>query len=159
VLCRWAGLPYLPSTALAVECSVIHNFAWHERWTWADRSSGPFRHRIARLVRFNISNGGISIGGNLILMSLFVGGLGLPYLPANLLSIISCSVANFFAGDRYVFPVDRSPGPDADPESDSPAKTPSDPPGPSVARSVSRPCGIITPTGFSPHAGVVGPKH
>ena len=30
-------LGYLPATALAVEAAVIHNFFWHERYTWADR--------------------------------------------------------------------------------------------------------------------------
>jgi putative flippase GtrA len=34
-----AGCPYLIATAAAVEVAVLHNFAWHERWTWADRTS------------------------------------------------------------------------------------------------------------------------
>jgi putative flippase GtrA len=29
--------PYLAATALAVEAAVVHNFFWHERFTWADR--------------------------------------------------------------------------------------------------------------------------
>ena len=28
------GLNYLIATALAVEGAVIHNFLWHERFTW-----------------------------------------------------------------------------------------------------------------------------
>ena len=28
---------YLLATALAVECAVLHNFLWHEHYTWADR--------------------------------------------------------------------------------------------------------------------------
>jgi putative flippase GtrA len=28
---------YLAATALAVEAAVVHNFFWHERFTWADR--------------------------------------------------------------------------------------------------------------------------
>ena len=31
-------LHYLVATALAVEAAVIHNFLWHERFTWADRA-------------------------------------------------------------------------------------------------------------------------
>jgi putative flippase GtrA len=99
------GLHYLPSTALAVESAVIHNFAWHERWTWADRSSRSLRHRIFRLIRFNLSNGGISVVGNLVLMKLLVGELEFPYLPANLLAIVVCSIANFLTSDLYVFRV------------------------------------------------------
>ena len=32
-----AGLPYTVATALAVEAAILHNFIWHERWTWGDR--------------------------------------------------------------------------------------------------------------------------
>jgi len=28
---------YLVATALAVETAVVHNFVWHEQFTWADR--------------------------------------------------------------------------------------------------------------------------
>ncbi len=29
---------YLSATAIAVEAAVVHNFVWHERFTWADRT-------------------------------------------------------------------------------------------------------------------------
>jgi len=32
------GVHYLPGTAIAIELSVLHNFLWHERWTWRDRT-------------------------------------------------------------------------------------------------------------------------
>jgi len=32
------GVHYLPATAVAIELSVLHNFLWHERWTWRDRT-------------------------------------------------------------------------------------------------------------------------
>jgi len=28
------GLHYLAATGLAVEATVLHNFIWHQRWTW-----------------------------------------------------------------------------------------------------------------------------
>lgn len=34
------GLDYLVATGLAVECAILHNFVWHERWTWRDRGYG-----------------------------------------------------------------------------------------------------------------------
>ncbi len=102
-----AGLHYLPATALAVECAVLHNFLWHERWTWADRSSRTVRQSLTRLFRFHLANGAISLGTNLCLMRFLVDGLGVPYLSANLLSITLCSVANFLTSDRYVFARDR----------------------------------------------------
>jgi len=31
---------YLVATVVAVEGAVLHNFVWHERFTWADRTKG-----------------------------------------------------------------------------------------------------------------------
>lgn len=107
VLHGWIGLHYLPATALAVESAVLHNFVWHEHWTWADRCSRTLRESLIRLARFNLTNGAISIGSNLLLMGLLVDGFGVPYLPANLLAITLCSIANYLASDRYVFRDER----------------------------------------------------
>ncbi len=38
VLLRF-GLHYLVATTVAVEAAVLHNFLWHERWTWSERAS------------------------------------------------------------------------------------------------------------------------
>lgn len=102
---RAAALHYLGATALAVEAAVLHNFVWHERWTWRDRA-GP---GLGRLVRFHLTNGLVSIGGNLLFMRLLVGWLGLPVLPSSLGSIAACSVLNFLASDRLVFTEGRYP--------------------------------------------------
>ena len=98
------GLNYLAATAIAVELTVLHNFAWHERWTWRDRPAGA-AGRARRLWRFHASNGLISLAGNLLLMRLLVGLLGLPALPANLLAVLLCALVNFTASDRFVFRV------------------------------------------------------
>ena len=90
---------YLLATALAVEAAVLHNFFWHERFTWVDRkSANPF----ARLLKFNLATGLFSIAGNLIFTKLLVDA-GLGYLPANGISIILCSLINFVLNDRLVF--------------------------------------------------------
>jgi putative flippase GtrA len=96
------ALHYLAATLLAVEAAVLHNFFWHQRWTWADRAfrrSGAAR----RLLRFHIGNGMISIAGNLVLMWLFVDKLHVHYFLANILAISTCSLVNFFVSDRLVF--------------------------------------------------------
>jgi putative flippase GtrA len=99
-------LDYLLATGLAVEIAVIHNFLWHERFTWADRPAArPFRS-LVRLVKFNASNGAVSIVGNLVLMRLLVGELGLNYVVSNLIAIVACSLLNFLLGDRFVFDVE-----------------------------------------------------
>lgn len=97
-----AGLHYLAATALAVEAAVLHNFAWHERWTWRDRPvSGTAR--AARLWRFHVLNGLVSLAGNLAIMQVLVGMLHVPALPANGAAVLACAVVNFLAGDRLVF--------------------------------------------------------
>lgn len=93
-------LHYLVASALAVEAAVIHNFFWHQRYTWADRESTSLGIRFAK---FNLSNGAISILGNVLLMRLLVGATGMNYFVANLLSIAGCSLFNFAASDRLVF--------------------------------------------------------
>ena len=97
-----AGLGLSLATALAVELAVLNNFAWHERWTWADRPAN-WRERLARLLRFHLTNGLISIGGNLLLTKALHDGLGVHYLVANGLSIAACSVANYLASEHLVF--------------------------------------------------------
>jgi len=104
-------LDYLLATALAVETAVLHNFLWHERFTWADRPAGRLVHSLARLARFNISNGAVSIAGNLLLMRLLVGELQLNYVAANLIAIAVCSLLNFLLSDLFVFQPAVSPPP------------------------------------------------
>ena len=94
---------YLPATALAVETAVVHNFIWHERWTWADRSAPCQLGALRRFLRFNLTNGALSIVGNLVFMRLFLDTLPVHYLIANTLSIAACTVLNFIASDRLVF--------------------------------------------------------
>jgi len=98
-------ISYLAATAAAVELAVLHNFVWHRRWTWRDRPSQTMSETLFRLVKFNVSNGLFSIFGNLVLMSLLVGRLGLPVSPANVISVAACSLCNFFLADRIAFEV------------------------------------------------------
>jgi putative flippase GtrA len=98
------GLHYLAATAIAVELTVLHNFYWHERWTWRDRPADD-RIRLHRLWRFHATNGLVSLTGNLVLMRLMVGLVGMPPLPANLLAVLACALINFTASDRLVFRV------------------------------------------------------
>jgi dolichol-phosphate mannosyltransferase len=97
------GLHYMLATMLAVESAVLHNFVWHERFTWADRT-GKRRWEIAgRLFRFSLTTGAVSIGGNLVLMRLMVGEAHFRPVLANLVSVAGCSLLNFLVSDRWVF--------------------------------------------------------
>lgn len=136
---------YLAATAIAVELAVVHNFVWHERFTWRDRTrtgrlqaSGAEARNLfsrtcaalkrcatqklqrprlrqgqlwqlrngailRRLVRFHLSNGAVSIVGNLALMRLMVGQGRMNYLVADATAITACSVVNFFVSETWVF--------------------------------------------------------
>jgi putative flippase GtrA len=146
---------YLAATVLAVEAAVVHNFFWHERFTWADRTKSErvrpsfgrppsggmarsrpetlfralkrcatlqlrcaqnscagenqaaaqsvFGARLRRFLRFDLTTGLISIGGNLGMMRVLVGRVHLNYLAANGLAIAVCSLLNFLVSDGWVF--------------------------------------------------------
>jgi putative flippase GtrA len=124
---------YLLATVIAVEAAVVHNFVWHEQFTWADRTKeertrqhrineaqanedrtkkdpmGPdrflptWRRSLLRLLRFNLANGAVSILGNVSLMRVMVGEGHINYLAANGIAIALCSVANFVVSETWVF--------------------------------------------------------
>jgi putative flippase GtrA len=96
-----AGVHYLAATAIAVEAALLHNFAWHERWTWRDRAATGGRGR--RLLRFHLLNGSVSLGGNLLLMPILVRLAGLSIVPANAVAVLACAVVNFAGADAAVF--------------------------------------------------------
>src|ERR1041385_3156410 len=96
----YLALNYLLATALAVEITILHNFFWHERFTWSDRKSAA---RLQRLAKFNLSQGAISLVGNVAIMKLLVGTLEMDYFVANVLSIAVSSPATFLVADRAVF--------------------------------------------------------
>jgi len=156
---------YLLATAIAVEAAVVHNFVWHEQFTWVDRlpphplredtirtkaetirisadtsrirrclqasrknsnlasplgaaeadpifsascsaaagTAERYRQSFRRLLRFNLTNGAVSILGNLALMKVMVGEGHMNYLLANAIAITLCSLANFLVSDAWVF--------------------------------------------------------
>ena len=93
-------LDYLFATALAVEAAILHNYLWHERFTWRDRASAS---SWSRLAKFSLTTGLFSILGNVVLMRALVGAAHLNYFVANGLTIAMCSLINFVVSDRYVF--------------------------------------------------------
>jgi putative flippase GtrA len=89
---RW---PWLFATIASVECAIVHNFLWHERWTWKGGRS--------RFGRFNAANGLSSIAGNIIVTGIFVRLFHLPVVAANAVAVVVMSAINFIVADRWVF--------------------------------------------------------
>jgi putative flippase GtrA len=102
---RWAAGHYLYATVAALEVTLLHNFIWHLHYTWRDRrdNSAIF----AQLIRFHLSNGLVSLAGNLALMRALVDEARMSVLVANSIAILCCSVLNFCLGDLWAFAAKR----------------------------------------------------
>lgn len=101
VLERWAAGHYLYASAAALEITLLHNFVWHVHYTWKDRRDSSAL--LAQLTRFHLSNGLVSMVGNLALMRILVGGAHMPLLAANCIAILCCSIITFILGDNWAF--------------------------------------------------------
>jgi putative flippase GtrA len=103
LLVHGAGMHYFPATLLAVEAAIIHNFAWHQRWTWRDRPLPGGRGLAARFWRFQALNGLISLAVNSGAMLALAGAAGFDPLAAGLIAIVAASFVNFAASHSLVF--------------------------------------------------------
>lgn len=103
MLSTWFGLRSSIAMVIAVELAVIHNFFWHEKWTWSDRPSLSWSDRSIRFINFNLTNGVVSILGAIVFMELLHERLGLPIQLVNLISIVACSLINFLLSNSLVF--------------------------------------------------------
>jgi putative flippase GtrA len=92
---------YLYASAAAVEITLLHNFIWHLHFTWRDR--GGNSTLLSQLTRFHLSNGLVSILGNLALMRILVAGAHIPLLLSNCIAILCCSIVNFSLGNNWAF--------------------------------------------------------
>ena len=101
-LVRGAGFAVPLATALAVESAVLHNFFWHERVTWRRRTAKDRKGILRRIARFHLSNGLVSIVGNVVLTH-WLTGWRVPLVAANLMAIVACSLVNFAASEWFVF--------------------------------------------------------
>jgi putative flippase GtrA len=90
---------YLVATPAAVGLAVVHNFAWHRLWTWKDRD-GPLLETFAR---FAMTNGLLSLAGNISVMVVLVSGAHVSPVAANVVAICASGLLNFWLGDVVVF--------------------------------------------------------
>ena len=91
---RWLKFNAVGALGMVVQLGALADF---NRWM-----AGHYLVATA-VARFHLSNGAVSIVGNLVLMRLLVEGAGMPVLTANGVAILVCSVVNFLLGDGWVF--------------------------------------------------------
>jgi putative flippase GtrA len=101
LISRWTGGHYLYASAAAIELALLHNFVWHLQYTWRDRRDDSAL--LSQLLRFHLSNGLVSMLGNLALMRILVHEARLPVLASNSIAILCCSILNFCLGDLWAF--------------------------------------------------------
>jgi len=94
------SIPAEAATAIGVELAVLHNFLWHERWTWRDRIAAA---RVRRFLNYQLATGCISLAGNVFVVGIAVRAYGIDPTTANLLAVMCMSAANYLAADRWVF--------------------------------------------------------
>ena len=90
------------ATAIGVELAVVHNFLWHERWTWGDRPAAA-PSRVHRFVAYQLVTGSMSLAGNVAFVSAAVHAFGADAAIANVLAVVAMSAANYAIADRWVF--------------------------------------------------------
>lgn len=102
LLTEQAGLFYLASSAVAVECAIVNNFIWNDVWTFRDRRATGWQARLGRLGRFNVvSLAGLGI--NVLVLWLFTDHLGVYYLLSNLAGIVVATMWNFLVNARWTW--------------------------------------------------------
>ena len=101
---RWLGIAPTIATVLAVEAALLHNFVWHEVWTW--RGGSPSA-RWNRLWRFHVATGSISIVSNVVFTMLFKNEFAIPLLVANVMAVAVTAILNFLAAELWVFRAKR----------------------------------------------------
>ncbi len=91
------------AAAVAVEIAIIHNFAWHERFTWPDRGKAKIYGKAVRFGKFQATNGLLSLIGNVALAYWLAQRLQIPLVFSTGLAIAACSLANFLLADRLIY--------------------------------------------------------
>ena len=87
------------TTAAALELTLLHNFTWHLHYTWPDRRAS----RLRQCLRFHLSNGLLSMLGNLTIVAILLRTTHLRLMLANIIAIAACSLANFYLGNLWAF--------------------------------------------------------
>jgi len=101
LLSATAGLPRSLAWFLAVEAAVLHNFIWHQTFTWRERKGAGARAWLERAATFHLAVAGVvAVNGALFgLLSI----AGTPLILAGVAGIAGAAVFSFIAADLWVF--------------------------------------------------------
>jgi dolichol-phosphate mannosyltransferase len=100
LLTEIVGLPYMASAAIAVEASILSNWALNDVSTFRDRRSIPWYERLAR---FNLV-GLLALVTNLSLLALLTEGFGIHYVVSAIVAIGAAFATNWLANLSWAYP-------------------------------------------------------
>lgn len=100
VLTDYIHIPYLISSILAIEISIISNFFLNDLWTWKDRIKKKYLYRI---IQYHISVGITAIFVNWLILLLLTEIFGVYYLLSNLIGIALGTAVNYILNDIWTF--------------------------------------------------------
>jgi len=102
LLTEFAGLVYLISAAIGIECAIISNFTLNDYFTFRDRRAKGGGNFVRRLGKFNlVSLGGVGI--NLLILWFLSGVLGVNYLVSNLCGIAVATLWNYLLNSWWTW--------------------------------------------------------
>jgi dolichol-phosphate mannosyltransferase len=104
------GWPLPLASAVAIEVSILTNFALNSRWTWNIDLGGSLRSWVWKAIQYHAATVLSAFAGNGTVLLSLVYLFDVDYRIANLLGIIVGSALNFAAGEFWVFrPPPRAP--------------------------------------------------
>ena len=103
LLTKLFHIHYMIATLFAVECAIIHNFFWHQQWTWKENATQTRMDALRRFLKFNTSSGTVSLVGNVGVTAALMQMVHLPLMLCNILAIGACNIANFLFANNFVF--------------------------------------------------------
>ncbi len=93
-------IPYLISSILAIEISIISNFILNDLWTWRDRQKKKWWQRFGQ---YHISVGLTAIFANWMILLVLTEVFGVYYLLSNLIGIAVGTFSNYIVNDLWTF--------------------------------------------------------
>jgi dolichol-phosphate mannosyltransferase len=96
-------LPLLISSLIAIETSILSNFALNSRWTWKVDLGRSLRSWVQKAVQYHAATVITAFAGNVLVLMALVHLFGVDYRLANLVGIAVGSGLNYLAGEFWVF--------------------------------------------------------
>jgi dolichol-phosphate mannosyltransferase len=102
VLTEYAGLYYILSSAIAIECAIITNFVTNDFFTFADRRTPGSKPFFSRLLSYNLISL-LGLGVNMGILWLLTEKAGLYYLASQFVGIICVTIFRYMLNLKWTW--------------------------------------------------------